>query len=115
MLHSEVRILQSNNLLFNPKMEIFWISTAFVQFNTILIKKVQNYFEFMINYIITVTSHVRNNNVFGFLSTSIFTDDITCVMILYWIDAVFTATLELKHSAPSWMCLICTGLVKLLP
>ena len=41
MLHSEVRILQSNNLLFNPKMEIFWISTAFVQFNTILIKKVQ--------------------------------------------------------------------------
>ena len=44
-----------------------------------------------------------------FLPTSIFTDDIICVMNSYWIDSVFTATLELKHSASSKVCLICTG------
>ena len=55
----------------------------------------------MINYIIAVTSHVRRNNVFGFLSISIFMDDITTIMNSYWIDSLFTTTLELKSSAPS--------------
>ena len=61
----------------------------------------------MINYIIAVTSYARRNYVFGFLSTSIFTDDITCVMNSYWIDSLFT--LELKPSASSRVSLICTG------
>ena len=41
-----------------------------------------------------------------FLPTSMFTDDITTVMNSYWINSVFT--LELKHSAPSRVSLICT-------
>ena len=67
--------------------------------NTILTKKVQIYFEIMINYIIAVALHVRRNNVFRFLSTSNFMDDIMNVMNSDRIDSVFTATLELKHSA----------------
>ena len=50
-----------------------------------------------------------------FLPPSVFTDDITTVMNSYRIDSVFTATLELKHSASSRVCLIYTGPVKLLP
>ena len=46
---------------------------------------------------------------FGFLSTSIFTDDYAFVMNIYEIDSLFTSTLELKPSAPSKVCLICTG------
>ena len=60
----------------------------------------------MINYIIAVTSYARRNYVFGFLSTSIFTDDITCDMNSYWIDSLFT--LEHNPSASSTVSLICT-------
>ena len=41
-----------------------------------------------------------------FVLTNILSDDITTVMNSYWIDSVFT--LELKTSASSKMCLICT-------
>ena len=63
MLQAEVWFLWSNNLLFNPKIVILWVSSTFVQYNNILTKKVQNYFEVMINYIVALTSHVRKNNV----------------------------------------------------
>ena len=63
MLYTEVKYLQSNNLLFNPKIVILRMSLTIVQYNTILAKKVHNYFEVMINYIIAQTSHVRRNNV----------------------------------------------------
>ena len=63
MLHTEVRFLQSNNLLFNPKIIILRMSSTIVQYNTILTKKIQNYFEVMIIYIIAGTSHFRRNNV----------------------------------------------------
>ena len=62
MLHTEVRFLQSNNLIFNPEIIIVWVSSTIVQYNTILSKKVQNYFEVMMNYIIAVTSCARRNN-----------------------------------------------------
>ena len=62
MLHTEVRFLQSNNLIFNPEIIIVWVSSTIVQNNTILSKKVQNYFEVMMNYIIAVTSCARRNN-----------------------------------------------------
>ena len=42
-----------------------------------------------------------------FVPTNILSDDITTVMISYWIDSVFT--LELKPSASSRVSLICTG------
>ena len=45
MLHTEVRFLQSNNLSFNLKVIIIWASSTIVQYNIILTKKVQNYFE----------------------------------------------------------------------
>ena len=82
------------------------MSSTIVQYYNIITKMVQICFKVMINYIIAVTSHARRNNVFGFLSNSIFTDNITLVMNSFWIDSVFT--LELKHSAPNRVCLICT-------
>ena len=51
----------------------------------------------------------KQYDVILFLPPSIFMDDITTVMNSYWIDSVFTATLELKHSASSKVYLICTG------
>ena len=72
-----------------------------------LTKKVLNYFEVMINYIIAVTLHARRNNLMSFVLTNALSDDITTVMISYWIDSV--VTLELKPSASSKVCLICTG------
>ena len=42
-----------------------------------------------------------------FVLTNILSDDITTVMNSYWIDSV--VTLELKTSASSKVCLICTG------
>ena len=68
MLNTEVRFLQSNNLLFNPKIVILRMSSTIVQYYTILTKMVQIYFEVMINYIIAVTSHARRNNVMQFCS-----------------------------------------------
>jgi hypothetical protein len=52
----------------------------------------------MISYIIAVTLHARRNNVMPVCSYSyhFFMDDITLVMNIYWIDFLFTATLELK-------------------
>ena len=44
-----------------------------------------------------------------FVLTNILSDDITTVMNSYWIDSVLIATFELKHSASSKVCLICTG------
>ena len=38
------------------------MSSIIVQYNTYLSKKVQNYFEVMIDYIIAATSHARRNN-----------------------------------------------------
>ena len=70
MLHTEVRFLQSNNLLFNPEIIIVWVSLTVVQYNTILTKKVQTYYEVMINYTVAVTSHARRNNVMSFCSGS---------------------------------------------
>ena len=46
------------------------MSLTIVQYNTILTKMVQNYFEVMINKIIAVTLHVRRNNVSLFCSYS---------------------------------------------
>ena len=66
MLHTEVRFLQSNNLLFNPTIIILRMSLTIVQYNTISTKKVQIYFEVMINYIIALTSHARRNNLMSF-------------------------------------------------
>ena len=63
MLHTEFRNLWSINLLFNPKIIILWVSSTIVPYNTIFTKKVQNYFEDMINYIIAVTLHARRNSV----------------------------------------------------
>ena len=63
MLHTEVRFLGSNNLLINPMLEILRMSSTIVQYNNIFSKKIQNYFEVMINYIIAVTLHARRNNV----------------------------------------------------
>ena len=68
MLHTEVMFLWSNNLLFNQKIIILCVSLAIVQYNTILCKKVDNYFEVMINYIIAVTSCVQRINVMPFCS-----------------------------------------------
>ena len=68
MLHTEVSFLWSNNLLFNPTIIILRMSSTIVQYNTILTKKVQIYFEDMINYIIAITSHVRRNNLMSFCS-----------------------------------------------
>ena len=68
MLYTEVKYLQSNNLLFNPKIVILRMSLTIVQYYTILTKKVQIYFEVMITYIIAVTLHVRRNNVMPFCS-----------------------------------------------
>ena len=42
-----------------------------------------------------------------FVLTNIISDDITTVMISYWIDSVFT--LELKPSASSRVSMICTS------
>ena len=42
-----------------------------------------------------------------FVLTNVLIDDITTVMISYWIDSVFT--LELKPSTSSEVCLIGTG------
>ena len=44
-----------------------------------------------------------------FVLANFLSDDIATVMNSYWIDSVFTATLELKHSASSKVCLIYTG------
>ena len=68
MLHTEVRFLQSNNLSFNLKVIIIWVSSTIVQYNTILTEKVQIYFEVMINYIIALTLHTRRSNVRSFSS-----------------------------------------------
>jgi hypothetical protein len=62
MLYSEVGFHQSDNILFNPTTDILSVSLIIVQYNTILSKKVQNYLEVMINYIIAVTLHARRNN-----------------------------------------------------
>ena len=42
-----------------------------------------------------------------FVLTNVLRDDIATVMNSYWIDSVFT--LELKTSASSKVCLICTS------
>ena len=55
MLHTEVRFLWSNNLLFNPKIIIFCVSLTFDHYNTNITKKVQNFFLVMIDYIIAET------------------------------------------------------------
>ena len=68
MLHTEVRFLQSNNLLFNPKIVTLRMSSTIVQYYTILTKKVQIYFEAMMNYIMAVILHARRNNVMQFCS-----------------------------------------------
>ena len=70
MLHTEVRFLQSNNLLFNPKIVIPWVRTTTVQYNTILSKKDQNYFDLKMNYTIAVSSHARRNNLISVCSCS---------------------------------------------
>ena len=67
MLHTEVRFLWYNNLLFNPKIIILWVSLTIVQFKSILTKRVQNYFEVMIHDIIPETSHARRKNVTSFV------------------------------------------------
>ena len=61
---------------------------------TILAKKVLNYFEVMIDYIIAVTLHARETISCHFVHTNIISDDIMTIMNSYWIDSVFT--LELK-------------------
>ena len=61
MLHTEVKFLQSNNLLFNPMFIILGMSSTLFQYDTILTRKVQIYFEVMINYIIALTLHARKN------------------------------------------------------
>ena len=63
-------ILQSNDLLFHPEIISVLVSLTIVQYNTVLSKKVQNYFKVMINYIIAVTSSVRRNNVMPLCSCS---------------------------------------------
>ena len=40
---------------------IIWVSSTIVQYSTNLTKKVQNYFEVMINYMIAVPLHARRN------------------------------------------------------
>ena len=42
-----------------------------------------------------------------FVLTNVLIDDITTVMNSYWIDSVFS--IELKPSASSKVCLICTS------
>ena len=68
MLHTEVKFLQSNNLLFNPMFIILGMSSTLFQYDTILTRKVQIYFEVMINYIIALTLHARRNNLMSFCS-----------------------------------------------
>ena len=70
MLHTEVVFLWNNNLVFNPKIIILWVSLTIVQYNTILSKKAQKYIEVIINYIIAVTLHARRNNLMSFCSYS---------------------------------------------
>ena len=44
------------------------MSLTIVQYNNYLTKKILNYFEVMINYIIALTSHARRNNLMSFCS-----------------------------------------------
>ena len=44
---------------------------------------------------------------YHYVLTNVLSDDIMTVMNSYWIDSV--VTLELKPSASSKVCLICTG------
>ena len=57
----------------------------------------------MISYIIAVKSCVQRNNLMPlvWVLDNFFMDDITLVMNIYWIDSLFTATLELKLSVSS--------------
>ena len=86
------------------------MSLIIIQYNTVLTKMVHNYFEAMMNYIIAVTSCVQRNNMMHFvlIHANFFMDDITMVMNSYWIDSLITATLGLKPSTSSRVCLICT-------
>ena len=107
MLHTEVVSLDLTVYYSIQKWKLFVRARLLFNITTILTEMVLNHFDVMINYIIAVSLHVRRNNVFRFLSTSIFTDDNTTIMISYWIDSVLT--LELKPSASSRVSLICTG------
>jgi hypothetical protein len=89
MLHTEVVFLDLTIYYLIQKWKLFVQAQLLFNIRPILTKMVLNYFEVMIIYIIAVSLHVRRNNVFRYLSTSIFTDDITTIMISY--------------------CLICTG------
>ena len=73
----------SNNILFNPKMEIICASSTIVQYNNYFNKKVLNYFEVMINYIIAVTLHARRNNLMTFCSYQLPFSQM--ILLLSWI------------------------------
>ena len=63
MLHTEVVFLDLTIYYSIQKWKLFVPARLLFNINTILTKKVQIYFEVMINYIIAVISHVRRNNV----------------------------------------------------
>ena len=83
-------------------MVIVQVSLIIVQFNTILIKKVQKlvWSHYCLDYTCNLSCQDKQCDAISFLfiSISIITDDITFVMNLYWIDSLFTASLGLKPS-----------------
>ena len=100
MLHTEVKFLQSNNLLFNPMFIILGMSSTLFQYDTILTRKVQIYFEVMINYIIALTLHVRRNNLMSFCSCQLsqWWYYLHHEFILDWLCVhSWTQTLYIKH------------------
>ena len=119
MLHTEVRFLQSNNLLLNPKIVNLWVSSTIVQYNTILTEMVQNCFEDMINYIIAVTLHVKRNNVRSYCSYSCQPTFSQMILLQSWIHIgliLFPGSLlnsiPLHQARCVWFAL---GPVKLMP
>ena len=68
MLHTEVVFLDLTIYYSIQKWKLFVRARLLFNITTILTKKVLNYFEVMINYIIAVTLHVRRNNVMPFFS-----------------------------------------------
>ena len=85
MLQTEVMLLSSNSLLFNSKILILWVSLIIVQYNTILTKKVHNYFEVMNNYIIALALHARRNILMSFWSNSCQPTLLQMMLLLSWI------------------------------
>ena len=72
MLHTEVVSLDLTVYYSIQKWKLFVRARLLFNITTILTEMVLNHFDVMINYIIAVSLHVRRNNVFRFLSTSIF-------------------------------------------